>query len=71
MRRLLREKMLLAGLFLLGALLLLAILGPFIIDPHQADVGAGLPRQYPSAQHFLGTDTQGRDVATTLVLATP
>jgi peptide/nickel transport system permease protein len=71
MRQLAREKMLLAGIFLLGALLLLAVLGPLVIDTHNADVGAGLPRQHPSTQHLLGTDTQGRDVATTLVLATP
>jgi peptide/nickel transport system permease protein len=71
MRRLAREKMLLAGLTILGALLLLAVLGPFVVDTQGANVGADLPRQYPSAQHLLGTDTQGRDVATTLVLATP
>jgi peptide/nickel transport system permease protein len=71
MRRLAREKMLLAGLLILGALLLLSVLGPFVIDPHAADVGADLPRQHPSMQHFLGTDTQGRDVAVNLMLATP
>jgi peptide/nickel transport system permease protein len=69
--RLLRERMLLAGLVILGALLLLAVLGPFVVDPQGATVGAALPRQHPSMEHLMGTDTQGRDVATTLVLAAP
>ena len=71
MKRLAREKMLLAGLAILGALLLLALLGPLVVGTEGGNVGADLPRQYPSVQHVLGTDTQGRDVAITLVLATP
>lgn len=60
-----------AGLGLLGAVLLLAVAGPWLIDTNRARVGAVRPAQPPSAAHWFGTDTQGRDVFTVLVLAAP
>jgi peptide/nickel transport system permease protein len=42
-----------------------------LVDPKVAVVGAVTPRVPPSAAHLLGTDTQGRDLWTELVLGTP
>ena len=65
------EPLLLAGLLLLGAICLFALLGPVFVPVAQADVGAVLPRQRPGLEFPLGTDIQGRSVLAALVLATP
>jgi peptide/nickel transport system permease protein len=62
---------LVVGLVMLVALLAFAIVGPLLVDPKVAVVGAQTPRLAPSAAHLLGTDTQGRDLWTELVLGTP
>jgi peptide/nickel transport system permease protein len=62
---------LIVGIVMLVALIAFAIIGPLLVDPKQAVVGALTPRLSPSAAHFLGTDTQGRDLWTELVLGTP
>jgi peptide/nickel transport system permease protein len=62
---------LLFGLVILGTLFLLAVLGPLFVDHAAARVGAQIPRQPPSARFWLGTDGQGRDVFTVMVLAMP
>ena len=62
---------LVVGLVMLGVLLAFAIVGPLLVDPKVAVVGAETPRLAPSAAHLLGTDTQGRDLWTELVLGTP
>jgi peptide/nickel transport system permease protein len=62
---------LVVGLVMLVALLGFAILGPLLVDDKAAVVGAMSPRLAPSAAHLLGTDTQGRDLWTELVLGTP
>ncbi|MCC7450258.1 MAG: hypothetical protein IT324_22765, partial [Anaerolineae bacterium] len=59
------------GLFILGAIVVMGVLGPLVVDAKQAQIGSFPPRMPPSAQHWLGTDTQGRDLFTTLILATP
>jgi peptide/nickel transport system permease protein len=66
-----REPALMVGLAMLGALLLLSLLGPLLVDTELARLGALRPRLPPSAEAWLGTDSQGRDVFTALVLATP
>lgn len=71
LRRLRSNPYLLFGLFVLLALFLFAFVGPLLVDAEASNVGASLPKQPPNAEHWLGTDTQGRDVFTTLVLATP
>ena len=43
------------GLALLGFIVLLALVGPFVA-PHAPDAVAGLPAQSPSGQFLLGTD---------------
>jgi peptide/nickel transport system permease protein len=62
---------LLAGLVILGAIGLLALLGPLFADATLAQVGAVPPRRPPSAAHWLGTDAQGRDLLTVMALAMP
>ena len=62
---------LIAGLTLLGVIVLLALIGPLLVDAAQADVGATLARRPPSPEHWLGTDGQGRDVLTVMALAMP
>jgi peptide/nickel transport system permease protein len=56
---------------ILLSLFLFSVLGPLLIDEKLAEVGAFIPKLPPSAEHLLGTDTQGRDVLAVLTLATP
>jgi peptide/nickel transport system permease protein len=62
---------LVAGLVMLGLIVMLALLGPRFVNPRLASVGAVRPSQPPSAQYLLGSDSQGRDMLTIMVLATP
>jgi peptide/nickel transport system permease protein len=66
-----RNRMLLAGVALLALILVLAIVGPLLVDASQAKVGATIPRSPPDGAHWLGTDGQGRDVFTVLAFAMP
>lgn len=66
-----RNRVLLSGVILLGLVVLAAILGPLLVDPAQARVGATIPRSPPGPGHLLGTDGQGRDMLTVLALAMP
>ena len=59
------------GLLIIVAILVFAYLGPLFTDPERAQVGAFKPKQSPSREHLLGTDTQGRDVLSALTFATP
>lgn len=62
-----RNRLAVIGLGVLGLIILVAIFGPFIVpySPTQVDLAAF--RQAPSAQHWLGTDSNGRDVLSRLV----
>jgi peptide/nickel transport system permease protein len=66
-----RNRMLLAGVALLALIVVLAIVGPLLVDASQAKVGATIPRSPPDGAHWLGTDGQGRDVFTVLAFAMP
>ncbi len=66
-----RDRLLLAGLVLLTLIALAGLLGPYLVAPELAEIGAVRPRRMPSAENWLGTDTQGRDILATLILATP
>jgi peptide/nickel transport system ATP-binding protein len=55
----------------LAFIIVVAIVGPMLINEKQARVAAVIPNQPPSAQNVLGTDSQGRDVFTTLIMAVP
>jgi peptide/nickel transport system permease protein len=71
MRRVLREPLLLLGLGLLLLLGLAGALAPLIVDTSLAAIGSARPRRPPDGVHWLGTDTQGRDVLAALLLALP
>ena len=60
------------GLFLVLIVVAFGYLGPFFVDLEKAEVGSVLPPgQAPSAQNWLGTDAQGRDMLAWLIDATP
>ena len=61
-RRFMRHKLAVAGLITLGVMVLLAVFAPWIgrYSPIELDLTA--MNQAPSAAHWLGTDTTGRDV---------
>src|SRR4029450_6161038 len=59
------------GAVILLIIVLFAVLGPLFVNPKNARVGAVRPNRPPSAQNVFGTDAQGRDVLTTLVIAVP
>ena len=67
----LRERLLLVGIGLLLALALASLAAPLVVDVSLARIGATRPRLPPGGAHWLGTDTQGRDVLAALLLAVP
>lgn len=62
---------LVAGLVMVALVVLLSLAGPRLVNSRLAAVGAVKPSQAPSAQYLLGTDSQGRDMLTIMVLGTP
>jgi peptide/nickel transport system permease protein len=62
---------LLVGLGILLAIVLFGLIGPFFTDATNANVGAVRPRKPPGPDYLLGTDSQGRDMWTLLIYATP
>lgn len=68
LRGLRRDRQAAAGALLLGAFVLLAVAGPWVVgDP---DALVGMPHQPPSAAHWLGTTGQGQDVLAQTVVGT-
>lgn len=63
-KRLMKNKLAMAGLIFLVLLVFMAIFGP-VISPHEVNQ-QNLPNQYqpPSMEHWFGTDNAGRDVFT-------
>lgn len=57
------------GILLITCIILVGILGPMLVDVKMARVGAVKPNLAPSAESYFGTDSQGRDVFTTLIMA--
>jgi len=66
-RRLRRNRMALAGLAVLLALALLALLTPWIAPYSYEGQDLALGATPPSAAHWLGTDTLGRDLLTRIL----
>ena len=62
---------LLVGGTMLIAIVLFAVIGPMLVDPKLANVTAVRPKLPPGIDHWLGSDTQGRDLWTVMVLAVP
>ncbi len=71
MRRVWREPLLVGGVAILLVLALAGLVGPLLVDPGLAEIGAVRPRRPPNPANWLGTDTQGRDVLAALLLALP
>lgn len=69
-RRLTANPKALAGLLILAPLTLIAILGPAIAPYDYAQVYLGSPLEGPSQRHWLGTDINGRDVLSRLIIGT-
>ncbi|MGN6488645.1 MAG: ABC transporter permease [Devosia sp.] len=63
--------LLIVGLLILLAIVLFGAIGPLFVDATNAQVGAVRPRKPPGGEYLLGTDSQGRDMWTLLIYATP
>ncbi|NDL56668.1 ABC transporter permease subunit [Phytoactinopolyspora sp. XMNu-373] len=66
-RRFRRHRLAMASIIFIGVLVLLAVLGP-VVSPHNPNaVNPAGGRMPPSADHWLGTDSIGRDVLSRLL----
>lgn len=68
-RRLKRDKLAMAGMYILIALILIAIIGPMLSPYKMETIDLYNINADPTAQHILGTDSVGRDVLTRLMYA--
>ena len=69
-RRFSRNRMALVGLFLVGLLLFIAVFADFIA-PYAYDAADPVQAlQFPSAEHWMGTDEVGRDVYSRILFGT-
>ncbi|MCB0189694.1 MAG: glutathione ABC transporter permease GsiD, partial [Caldilineaceae bacterium] len=66
-----RHRLLIGGATLVILVALFGLVGQLLVPEEMAEVGAGRPAQKPSAEHWLGTDQQGRDVMADLIYGTP
>jgi peptide/nickel transport system permease protein len=66
-----RNPTLLIGLILLALVVVPGVLGQFITDPERYKILAGTPNMPPSSDHLLGTQSEGRDFLTVILLGTP
>jgi peptide/nickel transport system permease protein len=62
---------LIIGIIILAIVIIFSLVGPLLVNPANATVASVLPSQPPSADYPLGTDSQGRDMLTIMVLGTP
>jgi peptide/nickel transport system permease protein len=62
---------LVVGVGILVAVFGVALVGSYFVDHRMGEVGAVPPGLRPSAQYPLGTDSQGRELFTILILGTP
>ncbi len=66
-----QNRLLTAGGFIIGVLLLISLIGPHIIDEQDIKIGYAPPDQPPSWEYPLGTDTSGRQMLPTILYGTP
>jgi peptide/nickel transport system permease protein len=71
LRYLARNRQLILGLALLGALALFIVLGNLFYDVSKYRPLSVLPGRPPSAEYPLGTDSQGRDILAVMIAGTP
>jgi ABC-type dipeptide/oligopeptide/nickel transport system permease subunit len=67
LRRLRRRRLAVAGLVVIGALVAVALLAPLLAPYDPTEIATGPPREGPSADHWFGTDSLGRDVLSRVV----
>jgi len=63
-----RDRKATIGAWIIGVFLVIALVGPLLVEDPGALVG--MPLQPPSAEHWLGTTGQGQDVLAQLVVGT-
>lgn len=66
-RRLRKNRLAVAGVVMLGVVVLLAVAGPFFMSYSYEDQNTALGATAPSAEHWLGTDPLGRDLLTRIL----
>ncbi|MGL5633744.1 MAG: oligopeptide ABC transporter permease [Sarcina sp.] len=66
-KRLKKNKLALAGLFILLTLVLIVVIGPMIYPYNHLEINYSEIYQEPSMKHLLGTDNVGRDVLARLM----
>lgn len=71
LRQLLRKKLAMLAIVYLAIFYACGIFAPLIAphDPYQQNLTPGATRQGPSAEHWLGTDALGRDLASRVIYA--
>jgi len=62
---------LLVGLFFLGLVFAPVVIGFFWVTPQMADIFGGIPNLAPNFNHPLGTQSEGRDMLSIMMQATP
>jgi oligopeptide transport system permease protein len=67
LRRLLRNKAAVVGLFFIALEIVIALAAPLIAPYHFAERSSGATTLPPSREHLLGTDGQGRDVLSRVI----
>lgn len=69
-KRFLKNRLSILGIIVLGILILIAIIGPLLIEPDLALRPQPLNRLLePSSEHWLGTDEVGRDIFARIIYA--
>ena len=66
-----QNRLLTAGLCIIGVLLVISLIGPHIIDEQSIKIGYAPPDQPPSWEYPLGTDTSGRQMLPTILYGMP
>jgi len=69
--RILSYRQLTIGIVIIGAVVLLGLIGPLFVNVNNAKVGSDIPDLTPSVEHPLGTDTVGRDLLAVIIVGTP
>ncbi len=66
-RRFMRNRLAILGLIIVGGLLFVAIFADFIAPYDYADADVTQALQFPSAEHWFGTDEVGRDLYSRII----